>query len=107
MNRISHSESSDDSDPELSPGCGGELSDRQVYAIFRDSLFCFEEAKKVGINRVQMLEIFCRCDLIPNYSAVIYRMSQRARRAPGTDFHMQAQVFTEKVSCQGLFLKEK
>ena len=50
MNRMSHSESSDDSDPELSPGCGGELSDRQVYAIFRDSLFCFEEAKKVGLN---------------------------------------------------------
>ena len=46
MNRISHSESSDDSDPE-SPGCGGELSERQVYAIFRDSQFCFEEAKKV------------------------------------------------------------
>ena len=44
---FSSSESSDDSDPE-SPG-GGELSDRQVYAIFRDSLFCFEEAKKVRI----------------------------------------------------------
>ena len=24
-----------------------------------------------------------------------------------SDFHMQAQVFTKKVSCQGLFLKEK
>ena len=24
-----------------------------------------------------------------------------------SDFHMQAQVFTEKVSCQGLFWEEK
>ena len=31
----------------------------------------------------------------------------KARWIPGTDFHMQAQVFTEKVSCQGLFWKEK
>ena len=30
-----------------------------------------------------------------------------ARWIPGTDFHMQAQVFTEKVSCQGLFWKKK
>ena len=65
MNRISHSESSDDSDPELSPGCGGELSDRQVYAIFRDSLFCFEEAKKVdstglGLKVVPRLRECCR-----------------------------------------------
>ena len=30
-----------------------------------------------------------------------------ARWIPGADFHMQAQVFTEKVSCQGLFWKEK
>ena len=29
------------------------------------------------------------------------------RWIPGSDFHMQAQVFTEKVSCQGLFWKEK
>ena len=31
----------------------------------------------------------------------------RTRWIPGADFHMQAQVFTEKVSCQGLFWKEK
>ena len=30
-----------------------------------------------------------------------------SRWIPGADFHMQAQVFTEKVSCQGLFWKEK
>ena len=29
------------------------------------------------------------------------------RWIPGSVFHMQAQVFTEKVSCQGLFWKEK
>ena len=56
MNRMSHSGSHDDSDPE-SPGCGGELSERQIYAIFRDSLFCFEEAKKVCLDQIEILEI--------------------------------------------------